>query len=159
MTVSQLIVIFPSVPEDFTWREVGSRIRSRREGRRLTQVALANVAHMTQAGLARIEAGETNPQIETLQRIASVLDTTVRELICGGEAQTDREWLHASVDEIENSGNVFAIVSLRNGLELAQMIIGNRPPHSGLGPADVDELHQVEKRSRIRPGEKSGRKR
>lgn len=54
----------------------------------MSQQALANAADITQNGVFRLEAGETNPQLLTLQRIASALECSVRDLVCGSSEST-----------------------------------------------------------------------
>jgi transcriptional regulator with XRE-family HTH domain len=68
---------------DFDWKEPGDRIRRWRVACGMNQQQLAEASGMTQSGLHRIETGQTNPQLSTLQRIASALHCSVRELLCG----------------------------------------------------------------------------
>jgi transcriptional regulator with XRE-family HTH domain len=68
---------------DFNWRELGDRIRRWRVACGMNQQQLAEASGMTQSGLYRVETGQTNPQLSTLQRIASALHCSVRELLCG----------------------------------------------------------------------------
>jgi transcriptional regulator with XRE-family HTH domain len=68
---------------DFDWTELGERIRQWRLARGMNQQQLAEASGLTQSGLHRVETGQTNPQLATLQRIASALHCSVRELFCG----------------------------------------------------------------------------
>jgi DNA-binding XRE family transcriptional regulator len=68
--------------KDFDWRGLGDRIRRWRLARGMNQQQLADVCGMTQSGLYRVETGQTNPQLATLQRIAWALHCSVRELFC-----------------------------------------------------------------------------
>lgn len=55
-------------------RAVALKVLAHRAERRLSQRALAAKLGMTQPQVARIEAGEHNPTIDTLARIAQALD-------------------------------------------------------------------------------------
>ena len=68
---------------DFDWKELGDRIRRWRVACGMNQQQLAEASGMSQSGLHRIETGQTNPQLTTLQQIASALQCSVRELLCG----------------------------------------------------------------------------
>ncbi|HVO81618.1 MAG TPA: helix-turn-helix transcriptional regulator [Terriglobales bacterium] len=68
---------------DFDWTELGERIRQWRLARGMNQQQLAEASGLTQSGLYRLEKGQTNPQLTTLQQIASALQCSVRELLCG----------------------------------------------------------------------------
>jgi transcriptional regulator with XRE-family HTH domain len=68
---------------DFDWTELGARIRQWRLARGMNQQQLAEASGLTQSGLYRLETGQTNPQLTTLQQIASALQCSVRELLCG----------------------------------------------------------------------------
>ena len=64
---------------------LGANIRSARTAKDLTQLALAHaigrVGINAGASICRIENGEETPRIDTLDRIAKVLGTTVHALI------------------------------------------------------------------------------
>jgi len=109
---------------DFAWSEVGSRIRQRRTARGLSQQALADSAGLTQNAVFRIEAGESNPQISTLQQIAGGLGCTVRELMCGVPETASRlsGRLNRARAVIE-SGDEYAIRLLDHGIEAAEMLL------------------------------------
>lgn len=67
-------------------RELGERIRSRRELRGVTLGALADTAGVAKSNLSRIESGETgNPGVRTLSAIARALETTVAALLTENE--------------------------------------------------------------------------
>jgi transcriptional regulator with XRE-family HTH domain len=114
---------------DFTWAEIGARIRDWRTARGLTQDQLAEAADLSQPGLFRIEAGETNPQLDTLQRIAKALNHTVRELLCGCSSVEPAEFK----DFFRRAMTVFvrahpaAILVLKNGLAGAEAVLDYRP--------------------------------
>jgi transcriptional regulator with XRE-family HTH domain len=55
-------------------RAVALKVLTYRTDHGLSQRALAKKLHMTQPQLARLEAGEHNPTIDTLARLAQTLD-------------------------------------------------------------------------------------
>jgi DNA-binding XRE family transcriptional regulator len=65
-------------------REIGQRIRAARNKRGLTQLDLATSTGIRRPNIARLERGGNTPTIDTLQRIAKALDTTVAALVTGG---------------------------------------------------------------------------
>ena len=62
---------------------VGKNIKSFREQRKLTQSELAEKLNVTRQAVSNWENEKTEPDIDTLQKIASVLDVSVEELIYG----------------------------------------------------------------------------
>ncbi|MBU2602841.1 MAG: helix-turn-helix domain-containing protein [Actinobacteria bacterium] len=64
-----------------TARHVAGRVRAQREKRHLTQQKLAELTGIRRPNIARIERGVHAASLETLERLAAALDTTVAELI------------------------------------------------------------------------------
>ena len=62
-------------------KAVGERIRTLRIERKLSQEDLANEADIPLSQIGRIERGETNPTISTLNVIADALDIQLRDLL------------------------------------------------------------------------------
>lgn len=109
---------------DFGWFEVGERIRARRLAQQKTQQRLASAAGLTQNAIFRLEAGDTNPQIDTLRAVATALDTNVRELICGvAEAEPAIRDRLRLIRRIVESGDEGAIRVMDHGLEGAQTVL------------------------------------
>jgi transcriptional regulator with XRE-family HTH domain len=110
---------------DFTWHEVGARIRGMRLARGISQAELAKKAELSAPGLFAIEKGDTNTQLSSLQRIAKVLGCTVRELITGptSEPRTGIDDFAEQARYVLESGNEIAIANLLNGLETAKLIL------------------------------------
>lgn len=110
---------------DFTWAELGSRVRDGRMARGLAQQALADKAGITQAGLARIETGQTNPQLETLRQIAAALGTSVRQLLTGRsiESAPERHPLVGRIARILDSGDLAAIQTIAQATETAETLV------------------------------------
>lgn len=57
-------------------------IAEERRRQKMTQVALARAAHVSQPSLSDIENGRVVPRVDTVQRIARALGCTVDELLC-----------------------------------------------------------------------------
>lgn len=62
---------------------VGYNIRRFREAKGLTQEQLAERLNVTRQAVSNWETEKTQPDIDTLQRIAQVLEVSVEELIYG----------------------------------------------------------------------------
>lgn len=110
---------------DFTWAELGGRIRDRRIEKGLSQQALADKAGVTQAGLARIETGQTNPQLETLRQIAAALDTSVRRLLTGNAVENEPH-IHPLIRRISrvlDSGDLAATETIAHAVHTAEMLL------------------------------------
>jgi len=109
---------------DFDWTELGARIRQWRLARGMNQRQLAEACGLTQSGLFRIETGQTNPQLTTLQQIASVLECSVRELLCG---RCDSDPCFAAVVQrvkrIVESEDEAARQILESGLNAAELLL------------------------------------
>lgn len=68
---------------------VGANIKQRRLALRLSQQELADaMGYRTRSTIAKIESGENDVSQKKLQRFAAVLDTTVAELIGGGQSES-----------------------------------------------------------------------
>jgi len=63
--------------------EIGLRIRAARSARDMTQLDLSNATGIRRPNIARLERGGNTPTLETLQRIAQALETTVSKLVTG----------------------------------------------------------------------------
>lgn len=63
-----------------TRKEIGLRIRRRREEQHLSQSDLATDAGTFQGVISNYERGAAYPKLDILFRIAAALDTTVSEL-------------------------------------------------------------------------------
>lgn len=71
--------------------DVPSRVRAARKGRGLTQRDLARRAGLSHTTIAKIERGEINPTIASLQKIAAAVRSTVAALLSGGDEEPDRQ--------------------------------------------------------------------
>ncbi len=119
---------------DFSWSEVGGRIRQRRTARGLSQQALATAAGLTQNAIFRIEAGESNPQITSLQQVARGLGCSVRELICGMPATLALNDRLNRARAILESGDGDAISMLDHGIEAAEVLLKRSDRKRSIAP-------------------------
>lgn len=62
-------------------RHVAGRVRAQRETRQLTQQQLADLTGIRRPNIARLERGVHAASLETLERLAAALETTVVELV------------------------------------------------------------------------------
>ena len=112
------------IPKDFDWKELGDRIRQWRLARGMNQQQLADGCGMTQSGLYRVETGQTNPQLITVQRIASALHCSVRELFCGkSELEPHLASVLQRVKDVVESADDAAIQTFENGLTAAELLM------------------------------------
>ncbi|HYG98851.1 MAG TPA: helix-turn-helix transcriptional regulator [Terriglobales bacterium] len=116
------------VPEvDFSWKEVGQRIRDKRIARGLTQAQLGSKCNLTGPGVYFAEAGKINPQIKTLSAIAKALGCSVRELMTGSTASKKPYGvLLEQVETVLEADDPGATLALLNGLQSAQLILQSR---------------------------------
>jgi transcriptional regulator with XRE-family HTH domain len=117
-------VMIMAIGVDFGWSEVGGRIRARRLALGKSQQELAGLAGLTQNAIFRLEAGDTNPQIDTLRAVSNALKTSVRELVCGVDRDDKRFGNRMLVvKSVLNSGDDAAIRAMDYGLQNAQTIL------------------------------------
>lgn len=112
---------------DFSWREVGQRIRDKRIARGLTQAQLGSKCNLTGPGVYFAEAGKINPQLKTLSAIANALGCSVRELMTG--STTRRKEYGSLLEQMETvlaTNDPGATLALLNGLQSAQLILQSR---------------------------------
>ena len=139
---------------DFTWREVGERVRNRRVALHVSQDALAVAAGLTQNGVFKVEAGETNPQLSTLQGIARALDCSVRDLIVGiPEGDPALTAPVRRVQRILQSGDDVAIRVMETGFENAEAFL-NRGCARGRRGLPPTKTMNGDGRQRLGPAEK-----
>lgn len=77
---------------------VGKHIRQLRMAKKLTQEELAEKLHVTRQAVSAWERGQTQPDLDTLERIAQALDTEVTALIYGPDASWDLTGAEAQVE-------------------------------------------------------------
>lgn len=64
-------------------RDIGKNIKTIRQEQKMTQDALAEALYVTRQTVSNYENGHTRPDLETLERIAEILQTDVNTLIYG----------------------------------------------------------------------------
>lgn len=73
---------------------LGKNIKRFREEREISQTALAENAGISRVQLGQIERNiKTNPGIQTVKRIAEILDVNIDDLFLGEEPKTDMQTL------------------------------------------------------------------
>ena len=66
------------------------RIREIREAKHMNQAQLASATGLTQAFICEIETGRKNPSLNTLKKVAEVLNSTIDELVADCESDDDK---------------------------------------------------------------------
>lgn len=71
------------IDDDYTaeLETVGEKIKTERKAREMEQVELARLSLISAGYLSEIETGKKNPSVETLQNIASALETSVSAIL------------------------------------------------------------------------------
>jgi len=111
---------------DFTWSEVGQRIRDWRVGAELTQRALADKVGLSQPAIQAIESGRCNPQLNSLHLVAAALGRTTRDLISGNQTVA-RDARVQRLERILHSGHPLAIAAAEQGLTCGEALLGTPP--------------------------------
>jgi transcriptional regulator with XRE-family HTH domain len=116
--------------EDKTGGTVGQRIRDVRSARGLTLAALAEASDLSTGLISQVERGISDPSLETLRRIAKVLDVPIFSLFQGPDADAVsviRRDRRMRVQSPEQDISYTRISPNRGKLEVLQ---GRLSPHS-----------------------------
>lgn len=62
-------------------QRLGNRIKEVREDKELTQQELAAICDFEKSNMSRLEAGNTNPTVYTLHKIATALNVSLSTLL------------------------------------------------------------------------------
>lgn len=62
-------------------QKLGNRIKEVREDKELTQQELAAICDFEKSNMSRLEAGNTNPTVYTLHKIATALNVSLSTLL------------------------------------------------------------------------------
>lgn len=111
---------------DFTWAELGQRVRDLRLRLGLSQAQLATKAGLSPAGVHQIEVGGTNPQLGTLEHIAAALGVSLRSLMVGEHESMDTpetEELIRTLRRVMSSGNDVAKNNVRSALLTSDVLM------------------------------------
>lgn len=90
---------------------VGKNIKRYREEKNITQEALAETLCVTRQAVSNWECGKAEPDIETLQRIATVLDVTVEELIYGEHRRAEVVVTHETKKVVRSGISLGAVLA------------------------------------------------
>lgn len=85
---------------------VGKNIKKIREEKGLTQEALAEKLNVTRQAVSNWENEKTQPDIDTLHKIADILEVDIEQLIYGKE----RKWTIEKHVHVEKSVDIGAMV-------------------------------------------------
>ena len=118
------VIVGDMMQDDFSWKEVGSRIRALRVARSMQQTVAAERAGLSQSAFARVESGGREPQLATLAKIAAALDVSIRELLTAEADERRHSRVHAEVNAILDSRHPEAIAAFNQGLQLASLLAG-----------------------------------
>jgi len=80
---------------------VGKQISSIRKAKNLTQANLAARLHISYQAVSKWERGETLPDIATLSALAGVLETTIDNLLHGGQKAAEFKGKCAAKDVVQ----------------------------------------------------------
>ncbi len=58
--------------------QLGQRLKTAREKKKLTQLEVAKLAHIHVNYYARLERGEEDPSLETLRQLGKILNVTIQ---------------------------------------------------------------------------------
>lgn len=95
---------------------VGANIKKRRFELRMTQQELAEaMGYKTRSTIAKIEAGENDVSQKKLKKFASVLDTTVAELITGYAPALSAQLVPSAADEKRNKNIAVILAGGKSG--------------------------------------------
>lgn len=94
--------------------QVGRNIKKFRENKNLTQEEMAEQLNVTRQTISSWETGRTEPDIETLERIAATLDVTVEELIYSRRLNTPVVTINkgTTVETVEKGVSFGAVLAM-----------------------------------------------
>lgn len=90
---------------------VGTRIRSIRAKRNLTQQQLADLAKIPRATLASVERDDANPSLAVVHKIALALDITIDQLIVE-QHQRVQSITHSDMPTVESGGGSYRATTI-----------------------------------------------
>jgi transcriptional regulator with XRE-family HTH domain len=144
---------------DFSWREIGSRIRDWRLARGWSQQQLAQIAGISQSGVVHLEKGDTNPQLSTLREVALAFGKNLRELMfgAGAEPKGGTSVLSERIRRVVDSNDPAALSALECGVISAELLLERRSGRAeGAPPAAKQVSSPASTRSPEPPRKKAG---
>lgn len=100
------------------YRDLGKRIKAKREDRKMTQTELADKADLSTQHVSNVENARSKIGLEKLIDIANALDCSVEELICGSTV-SGRVIYHNEIAEMIED---FSDIQLRASLQFLRDI-------------------------------------
>lgn len=100
------------------YKDLGNRIRKKREERHMSQADLAGKVHLSTQHVSNVENAKSKVGLDKLVAIANVLDCSLDELVCGSIKQS-RTIYH---DEISEMLEEFSEIGLRSAPEILKHI-------------------------------------
>lgn len=91
---------------------VGKNIKKMREKRKMTQEELANRLNVTRQAVSNWETEKTQPDIETLNQISLILDTSVETLIYGSEKKTKTTIINNTTNNVTKGISFGAVLAM-----------------------------------------------
>lgn len=89
-------------------KNIGERIKEKREEKGLSGAELARRIGLERESLSRIEHGHTTPRLQTLEKIAEVLNCHVRDLLSEEEyAESSSHMFIANKGERKYTGRIY----------------------------------------------------
>lgn len=93
---------------------IGMRIREKRRELNMTQEELSALSQISPAYISRIETGDQNLTVETLQRVASSLDMDIHYLLSG--VQCDSKYCVKNIAKLSSPKLAFYMEEVINEL-------------------------------------------
>lgn len=114
-----------------------SEIRSLRSKRNLTQAELAEKAGVTQAYIAKIESGDADPKISTLERISKALKSEK-----GSKEKTAEDVMETPIISISSDEKIQKAIKLMESNDISQMPVMSRGKQIG-SLSEENILHKI----------------
>lgn len=90
--------------------EVSNNIKKLRQERKMSQEQLAEQLHVTRQAVSNWETGKTQPDIDTLDRLATVFDVSVERVIYGKAKRRLHFTVQFLPQECINMGMILAML-------------------------------------------------
>ena len=90
--------------------QIGKNIRSLRTEKGMTQDQLAEAIHVTRQAVSNWENGKTEPDIDTLTRIAEIFEVSIERVLYGEKKATVHRTVKNSAETGVGFGAVLAMI-------------------------------------------------
>lgn len=114
-----------------------SEIRSFRSKANLTQAELAEKAGVTQAYIAKIESGDADPKISTLERISKALKSET-----GSKGKIAEDVMETPIISISSDEKIQKAIKLMESNDISQMPVMSREKQIG-SLSEENILHKI----------------